>query len=67
MNKNFNNLRYSITYKPHPSTFYNLNFLSSKINITRKNLNKILSKYEIILSTNSTAASAEASLANKKY
>ena len=66
MNKDLNNLRYSVTYKPHPSTFYDLNFLSKKINITRKNLNRILGEYEIILSTNSTATSAEASLTNKK-
>ena len=32
----------------------------------KKNLNRILGEYEIILSTNSTATSAEASLTNKK-
>lgn len=59
---NSDNCKYSITYKPHPSTFYDLSFLSSKIYVTRKSLKEILNNFEIIISTNSTAASAEISL-----
>ena len=59
------NPKYHITYKPHPSTFYDLSFLNSKINISRKSLKEILNNFEIIVSTNSTAASAEISLVKK--
>jgi surface carbohydrate biosynthesis protein (TIGR04326 family) len=65
-NTDSNGFKYSITYKPHPSTFYNQSFLNVKVFITRKNLNEILDNFEIIVSTNSTAASAEISLAKKK-
>lgn len=57
--------KFSIIYKPHPSTFYDLSNLNSKISTTRKDLKDILKNFEIIVSTNSTAASAEVSLAKK--
>lgn len=60
--ENLDNPKYSITYKPHPSTFYDLSFLSPKIYVTRKSLKEILNNFEVIISTNSTAASAEISL-----
>lgn len=60
--KNLDNFKYSITYKPHPSTFYDLSFLNSKIYITRKSLKEIINHFEVIISTNSTASSAEMSL-----
>ena len=65
-NNGLYNQKYLITYKPHPSTFYDLSNLSPKISTTRKNLKDILKNFEIIVSTNSTAASAEVSLAKKK-
>ena len=65
-NENLNGLKYSITYKPHPSTFYDLSILKSKVFTTRKNLKEILNNFEIVVSTNSTAASAEISLVKKK-
>ena len=58
--------KYLLDYKPHPSTNFNKIKLNKKINIIEKNLKKIIHKYDIIISTNSTAASAELSTTNKK-
>ena len=53
-------------YKPHPSTFQDHRNLNSKIEIIRDNLKKIINNFNLIISTNSTAASAELSITNKK-
>jgi len=56
----------SFFYKPHPSTFQNHKNLNPNIKIVRDDLKKIINNFDLIISTNSTAASAELSITNKK-
>ena len=56
----------SFFYKPHPSTFQRHKNLNPNIKIVRDDLKKIINNFDLIISTNSTAASAELSITNKK-
>ena len=61
-----NNKKLIFFYKPHPSTFQDHRNLNPKIEIIRDNLKKVINNFNLIISTNSTAASAELSITNKK-
>lgn len=62
---NFKN-NYFLSYKPHPSTHYKEINFNKQVKIVDDNLKNIIHNYDVIVSTNSTAASAELSITNKK-
>ena len=57
---------YFLSYKPHPSTNYKEINFNKEVKIVDDNLKNIIHNYDVVVSTNSTAASAELSITNKK-
>jgi len=55
---------YSLSFKPHPGLDVNLNnYPNLKVKITLKELENILSSFDLVISANSTSASVDAFLA----